>query len=101
MEQIGEDLFGSTFTEWPILLRPVWATMIFIIGGIKLFYYFLLPAAAAIIILLLAVVIVGASVGFLVRGRQLGSNEDETKRKRDDNETRRSVQHRLEAGELR
>ncbi|KAI3227078.1 hypothetical protein DTO012A7_6744 [Penicillium roqueforti] len=93
MEQIGEDLFGSAFNEWPILLRPTWVTMILVIGGIKLFYYFLLPAAAAIIILLLAV----------VRGRQLSANEDQTKRKRDDDETRprRSVQRRLEAGELK
>lgn len=103
MEQIGEDLFGSAFNEWPILLRPIWVTMILVIGGIKLFYYFLLPAAAAIIILLLAVVIVGASVRFLVRGRQLSANEDQTKRKRDDDETRpwRRVQRRLEAGELK
>ena len=100
MEQMGEELFGEAFNEWPILLRPVWAAIIFVIEGFKLFYYFLLPTAATILIMLLAVAVLANSVGFLVRARRLDRDEDETKRKRDDN-TRRSVQHRLEAGELK
>ncbi|CRL24715.1 unnamed protein product [Penicillium camemberti] len=103
MEQFADELFGDGFSEYPLLLRPVYGTIILVIEGSKLFFYILLPAIAAYAILMGAVGLLVISILHIAdMAGNLRKNDDGTRKKNDDdNRVRGSVERRLEAGEIK
>ncbi|KAJ5425217.1 hypothetical protein N7465_000287 [Penicillium sp. CMV-2018d] len=104
MEQFADELFGDGYTEYPLLLRPLYGTVILVIQGSKFFFYFFLPAVAAYAILMLAVALLVSIIIHIadMAGENLRKNDDGTRKKSDDNDRAGgSVERRLEAGEIK
>ena len=104
MEQVADELFGDGYNEYPLLLRPLYGTVIFVIQGSKLFFYIFLPAIGAYTILLGAVGLLVIIIIHIAQmaGKKLRKNDDGTRKKSDDdNRAGGSVERRLEAGEIK
>ncbi|KAL2697475.1 hypothetical protein AAEP93_011379 [Penicillium crustosum] len=103
MEQFADELFGDRFSEYPLLLHPLYGTIIFVREGFKSFYYILLPGVVAYAILMGAVaLLVILILNIAEMAGSLRKNDEGTRKKSgDDNRARGSVERRLEAGEIK
>ncbi|KAF4768789.1 hypothetical protein HAV15_008629 [Penicillium sp. str.  len=103
MEKFAAELFGDGFSEYPLLLRPLYGTIIFVREDFKLLYNILLPGVVAYAILVGAVALLVISIMDIAEmAGNLRKNDDGTRKKSDDdNRAWGSVERRLEAGEIK